>query len=146
MVALPLAKAEEIVNAALATGRKKSFAPLTVVVLDAGGHVIVVKREDGSGIARVEIATAKAWGSLGLGFGSRNIAARAARQPAFYNALASVFDGRMAPVPGGALIRDAAGEVVGAVGVTGDTSDNDEICALAGVAAAGLTADPGASD
>ncbi|WP_088342719.1 MULTISPECIES: heme-binding protein [Rhodomicrobium] len=144
MSALTLAQAETIASAALAKGRELGFAPLTVAVLDAGGHIVVVKREDGSGIVRVEIARGKAWGALGMGLGSRNLAGRAAKMPAFFAALSTVSDGRMVPVPGGVLIRDAGAAVIGAVGISGDTSDNDEVCCLAGIEAAGLTADPGA--
>ncbi|MDE2361210.1 MAG: heme-binding protein [Hyphomicrobiales bacterium] len=144
MQALTLAQADRIASVALATGRSHKMAPLTVVVLDAGGHIVVVKREDGSGIARVEIARGKAWGALGMGFGSRNLASRAARMPGFFTALAAATDGRMVPVPGGVLIRDGQSNVLGAVGISGDVSDNDEICALAGVEAAGLIGDPGA--
>ncbi len=125
-------------------GRERQFAPLTVVVLDAGGHVVVAKREDGSGIVRIEIATGKAWGALGMGLGTRNLAGRAAKMPTFFAALAAASQGRMVPVPGGVLIRDAAGAVIGAVGISGDTSDNDELCCVAGIEAAGLAADPGA--
>ena len=89
MSALTLAKAETIASAALAKGREMNFAPLTVVVLDAGGHITSAKREDGSGILRIEIAKGKAWGALGMGFGTRNLAGRAAKMPAFFAALAA---------------------------------------------------------
>lgn len=144
MSALTLAQAETIATAALAKGRAMSFQPLTVVVLDAGGHMVVVKREDGSGIVRVEIARGKAWGALGMGLGSRNLFGRAAKMPAFFTAVAAASEGRMVPVPGGVLVRDGGAAVIGAVGISGDTSDNDEICCIAGIEAAGLTADPGA--
>jgi uncharacterized protein GlcG (DUF336 family) len=144
MSQITLTQASTIVEAALAYGRAKNFEPLTVVVLDAGGHVVAVKREDGSGILRFEIAFGKAWGGLGFGLGSRSLATRATKTPAFVNAVASVSEGRMVPVPGGVLIRDAAGAVIGAVGISGDISDNDEAAAIAGIEAAGLKADPGA--
>ena len=144
MSALTLAQAETIAAAALAKGREKGFAPLTVVVLDAGGHITLAKREDGSGILRIEIARGKAWGALGMGLGSRNLAGRAVKMPAFFAALAAASDGRMVPVPGGVLIRDAGGQLLGAVGISGDNSDNDEAAAIAGIEAAGLKADPGA--
>ena len=140
---ITLVQAENLADAALAAGHAASLAPLTVVVLDSGGHVVVIKREDKSGIGRVEIATGKAWGSLGMGIGSRNLAARAAKTPQFVAALAVAFDGRMLPVPGGVLIRDGAGDIIGAVGISGDVSDQDEHCAIAGIKAVGLTADPG---
>jgi uncharacterized protein GlcG (DUF336 family) len=143
MTALTLAQADTIAIAALAKGLEMKFAPLTVVVLDAGGHIVVAKREDSSGILRVEIAMGKAWGALGMGFGTRNLASRAAKMPGFFAALAAVSDGRMVPVPGGVLIRDASGTVLGAVGISGDVSDNDELCCVAGIGAAGLRADPG---
>jgi uncharacterized protein GlcG (DUF336 family) len=140
---LTLAQADEIATVALKTGRDRNFEPLTVVVLDAGGHPVVVKREDRSGILRVDIATGKAWGALGMGFGSRELFGRAAKAPAFFTALAAASQGRMVPVPGGVLIRDQEGTIIGAVGISGDISDNDEICAVAGIEAAGLKADPG---
>ena len=144
MSVLTLAQAEIIASAALAKGREMGFAPLTVIVLDAGGHITLAKREDGSGILRIEIATGKAWGALGMGFGTRNLAGRATKMPAFFAALAATSEGRMVPVPGGVLIRDAAGAVIGAVGISGDLSDNDELCCVTGIEAARLTADPGA--
>jgi uncharacterized protein GlcG (DUF336 family) len=143
MSRLSLTQADTIVTTALRRGRELGLAPLTVVVLDAGGHFVVLKREDGSGILRVEIATGKAWGALGMGFGSRELFERAAKAPAFVNALTAVSQGRVVPVPGGVLIRDDSG-IVGAVGISGDTSDNDEICAVAGVEAAGLVPQAGA--
>lgn len=145
MPGLTLAEASAIVDAALEAGRRQGLAPLTVVVLDAGGHPVALKREDRSGILRVEIAAGKAWGALGLGFGSRELFERAAKAPVFYASLAAVSHGRLVPVPGGVLIRDGAGDVVGAVGVSGDVSDRDEACAVAGIEAAGLDAEPGGS-
>jgi uncharacterized protein GlcG (DUF336 family) len=146
MPALTLAAAATIVTEALRQGRADALAPLTVAVLDAGGHLVAFQREDRSGILRGDIAMGKAWGALGMGFGSRALAARAAKVPAFFNALAAVSEGRLVPVPGGVLIRDGAGEVIGAVGISGDTADADERCAVAGIAAAGHVADPGAAD
>jgi uncharacterized protein GlcG (DUF336 family) len=143
MPRLTLSQATIIVDAALAKGRTLAMQPLTVVVLDAGGHVVAIKREDGSGILRVEIATGKAYGALGFGFGSRELSERAKSAPVFMTALAAIAQGKFVPVPSGVLIRDAANEVIGAVGISGDTSDNDEIAALAGIAAAGLVAQPG---
>jgi uncharacterized protein GlcG (DUF336 family) len=139
-----LSQATKILDAALAAGREKSFEPLTVVVLDAGGHLVAAKREDGSGILRYEIAFAKAWGALGLGLGSRSLATRAIKAPMFITAVASVADGRLVPVPGGVLIRDAQSSVIGAVGISGDNSDNDEIAAIAGIESAALKPDTGA--
>ena len=143
MTTLNLGTALAIAQTTLAEGRANGFAPLTAAVLDAGGHVIALLRADGSSLLRPQIATGKAWGALGMGFGGRDLAQRAAKMPAFFNALSDLSGGRMVPVPGGVLIRDSAGLVLGAVGVTGDTSDNDELCAIAAVRAAGLVADSG---
>jgi uncharacterized protein GlcG (DUF336 family) len=143
MTTISLAQATVIVDAALAKGREKSFDPLTVVVLDSGGHVVAAKREDRSGILRFEIAFGKAWGALGFGLGSRSLATRATKAPMFVAAVASVAEGRMVPVPGGVLIRGADKNVIGAVGISGDTSDNDEMAVIFGIESAGLVADPG---
>jgi uncharacterized protein GlcG (DUF336 family) len=145
MTSLTLAQASTIVDAALNKGREIHCAPLTVAVLDSGGHLVAFKREDRSGILRPDIAHGKAWCALGMGFGSRELAERATKTPMFITALAAVSQGRMVPVPGGVLITSADGEVLGAVGISGDTSDRDETCALAGIEAAGLKAQPGAS-
>ena len=142
-MSLTLAQASTIIDVALKTGREKKFAALSVAVLDAGGHLVAFKREDKSGILRFDIAFGKAWGALGMGFGSRTLAARAAKTPQFFTMLAAVSGGRMVTNPAGILIRDAAGEVIGAVGISGDTSDNDELCGIKGIEAAGLKADPG---
>jgi uncharacterized protein GlcG (DUF336 family) len=120
-----------------------NLVPMTVAVLDAGGHLVAFKREDKSGILRYDIAYGKAWGALGMGFGSRTLFERASSTPQFFNALYAASGGRVVTNPGGVLIRDTAGDVIGAVGISGDTSDKDEICAIAGIEAAGLTADPG---
>jgi uncharacterized protein GlcG (DUF336 family) len=139
-----LAQASVIVDAALAKGRELDLHPLTVVVLDAGGHMVAMKREDGSGILRPEIAVGKAWGVLGMGFGGREFARRAAGGGAvFLQALMAASGGRIVPAAGGVLVREAGGAVIGSVGISGDTSDKDEICAVAGIAAAGLAADTG---
>ena len=116
--------------------------PLTVAVLDAGGHLVAFLREDGSGIMRPDIAIGKAWGAIGMGINSRLIRDRLADRPSFQNALSAVSGGKFVPVPGGVLIRDNEGAVIGAVGVSGDTSDRDEFCAIAGIKMAGLIADP----
>src|SRR5262249_8375183 len=142
-MSITLAQASTIVDAALQRGRDSNLAPLTVAVLDAGGHLVAFKREDKSGILRYDIAYGKAWGALGMGFGSRTLASRAGKTPQFFTMLAAASDGRMVTNPGGVLIRNAGGDVVGAVGISGDTSDKDEACAIAGIEAAGLKADPG---
>ena len=139
---LSLAQADAVANEVLRLGREEKMHPLTVAVLDGGGHVVVLKREDGSGIMRADIATGKAWGALGMGIPSRSIRDRLADRPSFQNALATVSEGRLVPVPGGVLIRDENGETIGAVGVSGDTSDKDEYCAIQAVARSGLTPDP----
>ena len=140
---LTLADAALIVDKALAEGRTRKFKPLTVAVLDAGGHLVAFKREDGSSILRPQIAEGKAWGTLGMGFGGREFARRVAAGPIFLNALMAASGGRVVPAPGGVLIRAKDGTVIGAVGISGDTSDNDEACAVAGIKAAGLTPDTG---
>jgi uncharacterized protein GlcG (DUF336 family) len=143
MATLKLAQASTIIDTALAEARKRNLAPLAVAVLDAGGHLIAFKREDGAGIVRFDIAYGKAWGALGMGFGTRELAERAAKFPPFVAALAAVSQGRMVPSPGGVLIVGADKDVLGAVGISGDTGDNDEICAIAGIEAVGLSAIPG---
>src|SRR4051812_30721175 len=143
MAPLTLDQASIIVDKALERGRELKLQPLTVIVLDAGGQLKAMKREDRSSLLRPEIAMGKAWGTLGMGFGGREFARRAAANPVFLQALMAASGGRIVPVPGGVLIRDAAGEVVGAVGISGDTSDKDEICAVHGIRAAGLTPDTG---
>lgn len=141
---LSLQQAATIVDAALAEGERLDLQPLCVVVLDSGGHALALKRNERASILRPEIATAKAAGCLAMGFGGQEIARRAHAAPAFFAALNGVFPKGIAPVPGGVLIRDENEALLGAVGISGDTSDNDEICAVAGVLAAGLLADTGA--
>jgi uncharacterized protein GlcG (DUF336 family) len=143
MSSVNLTQASTIVDAALKKGRELNCAPLSVAVLDAGGHLVAFKREDKSGILRFDIAFGKAWGALGMGFGSRTLAERAASTPQFFTMLAAASGGRIITNPGGVLIRNAAGDIIGAVGISGDTSDKDEACAIAGIEAAGLKPDPG---
>lgn len=143
MTPLTLSLADRIADATLAAGRARNAQPLTVVVLDGGGHVVVMKREDGSGILRCEIATGKAWGALGMGLASRTLNERAAGNPNFFAALAVASGGRMIPNPGGVLLRDEAGRIVGAVGVSGDTADVDEDCAVEAIRRGPLTPDFG---
>ncbi|MGC9270177.1 GlcG/HbpS family heme-binding protein [Acidiphilium sp.] len=143
MTTLTLTAADSIIRAARAHGRTLDLAPLTIVVLDAGGHMVALAREDRSGIARVEIATGKAWGGLAIGAGSRTLFDRwNAGGAGFLTGLAAATQGRMVPVPGGVLILDADQTILGAVGISGDVSDNDEACAIAGIAAAGFTPRP----
>lgn len=136
--AISLEQASTVVDAALEHGATLGLAPLTVAVLDPGGHLVALKRADGSGILRVEVATAKAWGVLGMGWPARELVTRAEQRPQFFAALGVLSGGRMLPVAGGVPIRDQAGALIGAVGISGDTSENDEACAIAGVRAAGL--------
>ncbi|PYM40519.1 MAG: GlcG protein [Candidatus Rokuibacteriota bacterium] len=146
MTGLSLQQATTIVESALRKARATSCAPLAVAVLDAGGHLKAFAREDGAGIVRPQIAIAKAWGALGMGVGTRALARRIAEQPQlvpFFGALNAMSEGRVVPVPGGVLVKDAGGAVIGAVGVSGDVSDKDEACALAGIEATRLVADTG---
>lgn len=143
MTEMTLAAADRIASVTLETGRARKAHPLTVAVLDAGGHVVVVKRDDGCGILRFEIAYGKAWGALGMGLPTRVLAGRAEENPRFFAALAAASQGRMIPNPGGVLVRDDGGRIIGAVGVSGDTAELDEECALAGIADVGLIADTG---
>jgi uncharacterized protein GlcG (DUF336 family) len=140
-----LAQASVVVDKALEHGRHLRLKPLTVAVLDAGGHLVALKREDNSSLLRPQIACGKAWGVLGMGFGGRELARRAAAAPAFVTALTAASEGRIIPVPGGVLIRDATGAIIGAVGISGDVSEQDEACAVVGIKAAGLVADTGES-
>jgi uncharacterized protein GlcG (DUF336 family) len=131
-----LAQADAIARGALATGVEDGLAPLCCVVLDAGGAILIVRRSEQAAPYRFDIAFAKAAGCVGMGLGGRAIAARAAKVPAFYAAVNARVP--IVPVPGGVLIRSASGDLLGAVGISGDTADNDEHCAVAGIAAAGL--------
>jgi len=142
-MSVTLAQASTIVDAVLKKAREFKQMPQTVVVLDSGGHVVCAKREDGSGIVRFEIAVGKAYGALGMGWGSRTMMERAAQNPNFLTSIVAASEGRLVPNPGGVLIRDANNQVLGAIGISGDTGDNDEIIAVAGIEAAGLKADPG---
>ncbi len=139
---LDLETARTIVAGTRAAGAEQGFKPLTVVVLDPGGHVVAVEREDGSSIGRFDVARGKAHGALALGMGSRSIMNRAEQQAYFVTAAGAAIGGSLVPVPGGVLVRDGDGELMGAVGVSGDTSDNDETAAVAGIGSAGLTAQP----
>jgi uncharacterized protein GlcG (DUF336 family) len=140
---LTLDQAARIVDAGLRLARDRGCPPMTIAVLDAGGHLVAFKREDRSGILRPQIAQGKAWGALGMGHGGRHLAMRSREAPAFYAAIAATSEGRVIPVPGGVLVRAADGDILGAVGVSGDLPDNDEACAVHGIEQAGLAADPG---
>ena len=141
---LTLADAQTIVTHALAHARTAKFQPLAVAVLDARGVLKAFGAEDGTSLKRAEIATGKAFGAISLGMGSRAIAKAAAERPQFVAAVTHAVGGSLIPVPGGVLIRDAGGKIIGAVGISGENSDNDEAAALAGVAATTWKADPGA--
>lgn len=143
MTDLSLAKALRIINSALAKAKELGLKPLGVVVLDAGGHVKAFQRQDGASMMRFEIASGKAYGAIAVGAGSRWLNAQAETRPHFLEGLSSVSGGKIVAVPGGVLIKDRKGQIIGAVGITGDTSDNDEACAIAGIQAAGFTADAG---
>jgi len=136
-----LEQAETIIDAALKHGAEIKCAPLSVAVLDDGGHLVAFHRQDNSGILRFEIAVGKAYGALGMGLSSRALAAVAEQRPLFVQSLMAASHGRLVPVAGGVLIRGRDGALIGAVGISGDTSERDEACAIAGVEATGLVAD-----
>lgn len=135
---LTLAQAEAISDAAVAHGKEAGFLALTIVVLDSGGQIVLAKRGDGSGIVRFDVAFAKAWGALGMGLDARVIGQRLGQNAPFLSSIVAASGGRMAPNAGGLLILNDRGEAIGAVGISGDTGDNDELCAAAGIRAAGL--------
>lgn len=138
---ITLRKARLILKGVAAKGQEAGMKPLSTVVLDAGGHPIAFERADGASPGRFEIARGKAHGCIMLGLGGSAIQARAESQAFFMQAMNGAFAGKVVPVKGGVLIRDAKGTVLGAVGVTGDTSDNDALAAIAGIEAAGLVAE-----
>jgi uncharacterized protein GlcG (DUF336 family) len=138
MTELALDTAKTIIKETLANGRAAGFKPLSVVVLDTGGHVKAFEREDGASPGRFAIAHGKAYGAIMLGIPGSAQMARAEQQAYFMNAVNGLFDGQMVPVPGGILVLNEAGETIGAVGVTGDTSDNDVTAGVSGIRAAGL--------
>jgi uncharacterized protein GlcG (DUF336 family) len=140
MAQVTLQQAQKIIDVALAYGRETECLPLGVAILDPGGHLLAFAREDGTSFLRPQIAQAKAWGALGMGMGSRALVERPDR---FILTLNAATDGKVLNAPGGVLIRDEAGEILGAVGVTGDASDRDEACAIAGIEAVGFIADAG---
>jgi uncharacterized protein GlcG (DUF336 family) len=143
-VLIDLVRARTIVDRALNHARSNDFPPMTVAVLDAAGRLVAFAGEDGSSLLRERIARGKALGALNMGVGSRSLAARAAFSPAFVNSLVSLAEGNLVPVPGGVLIRHDNDAVIGAVGVSGHLPDDDEACAIHGITACDLRADPGA--
>ncbi|MGD8323507.1 MAG: heme-binding protein [Gammaproteobacteria bacterium] len=142
---LTLDAANRIVAGAIAQARGAGVAPLTVVVLDAAGHIKAVGRDDGASMFRFDVALGKAWGAVGMGAPSRVLAERAQDNPNFFVALAATGQGRFLPQPGAVLIRNSAGEILGAAGASGGTGDEDEAACAAGVTAAGLISDPAPS-
>ncbi|MBC3350095.1 MULTISPECIES: heme-binding protein [Pseudomonas] len=143
MSALTLKVAINLTGQALAAGREISAAPLTIAVLDSGGHLIALQREDGASLLRPQIAIGKAWGAIALGKGSRLLAQDAHQRPAFFAALNGLGQGNVVPAPGGVLIKGEDGRVLGSIGISGDTSDIDEQVAIRAVEGVGLKADAG---
>jgi len=145
-VTLSLEKADQIIESTLVIAQREKLLPLTVVVLDSGGKLIAMKSQDGSGLLRFDVAFGKAWGSLGMGISSRLIRDRLAARPQFQNALMAASDGQVVPVPGGVLIEDTNEIVIGAVGISGDTSEKDEYCAITAIQEAGYGSEPAQVD
>lgn len=145
MSALTLKIATQLASQALAAGRTIAAAPLTIAVLDSGGHLVALQREDGASLLRPQIAIGKAWGAIALGKGSRLLALDAQQRPAFIAALNSLGQGSVVPAAGGVLIRNQDGVVLGAIGISGDTPDIDEQCAITAIEGVGLRADAGVS-
>src|SRR5882757_2585433 len=138
MMSISLEQANAVTAAAFAKGRELGLQPLTVAVLDAGGHIISVQRSEGAANLRPQIAIGKASGALGLGLSSRRIGEMAVERPHFLASLGPIAPHGVVPVAGGVLVIDKSGRTIGAVGVSGDMSDNDELCAVTGIVAAGL--------
>jgi len=137
---ITLADANRLIELAFTKGASLALSPLSVCVLDPGGHVIAFQRQDGSSMLRFEIACGKAYGALAVGKGSRWLHKQAAERPHFLEGLSGVSNGKIVPVPGGVLVKSKSGELLGAVGISGDTSDNDEACAVHAIEGAGLVA------
>lgn len=140
---ITLSKANKIISSAFKKGAELGLKPLSVVVLDAGGHVKAFQRQDGASNLRFEVAKGKAYGAVAVGVGSRWLDAQAQSRPHFLEGLSGVSGGKIVPVPGGVLVKNKKGEILGAVGITGYTSDNDEICAIEGIVESGFEADAG---
>lgn len=143
MPAITLEQAQTLIARALQKGGESGFKPLAVAVLDPRGQLKAYAAQEGTSLLRFQIAFGKANGALGMGMGSRGLKQVADERPQFVNALSALANGGLVPVPGGVLIRDGEGAIVGAVGISGDTSDNDETCAIAGIESVGLRPDPG---
>lgn len=142
---ISLSDAKKIIDVALKTQEKNNYKPMAIAVLASAGSLRACECQDGTSPLRPKIAHGKAFGAISLGMGSRALFERAKQEPFFIQAMNSLCDGALVPVPGGVLIRNKSGDIIGAVGVTGDISDNDEVCAVAGIEAAGYIADTGAS-
>ena len=140
MARLTLAQANRIVEVAFATARAANIKPLAVAVLDDAGHVKSLQREDNASMFRNDVALGKAWAAVGMGASSRTLLARAKENPQFFGALAATAQGKFLPQTGAVLIKDAAGNILGAAGASGGTGDEDEAVCIAGIEAAGLTA------
>lgn len=141
MPELTLDQANRLIAGVFDEGRRLRMPPLAVAVLDSGGHLRALQRQDGLSFMRADICQAKAWGALAMGVDSRQLATRFtqdANQRGFIQALNAMTDGRLVPLPGGVLIRDDNGEVIGAIGVAGGASEQDEACAIASIRACGL--------
>jgi uncharacterized protein GlcG (DUF336 family) len=139
---IELATAATIIDAALSAARSRKLRPMTIAVLDSGGDLVAFKREDGTGIRRYDVVLGKAFGALVMNRPSREIGKIAERAPVFIQSLVTATQGRLMPTPGGVLIKDRDGRILGAVGSSGDDADEDEACAIAGVRAAGLVPEP----
>ncbi|WP_159981808.1 MULTISPECIES: heme-binding protein [unclassified Novosphingobium] len=137
---ISLEQARALIGGTRASGRDMGLNPLTVVVLDPGGHLVAMEREDGSAYGRPDVAGGKAAGALAMGVSSRKLGDMAAERPQFMAALSAAWHGKLIPAAGGVLVKNERGVLLGAIGVSGDLSDKDEEAALAGIAAAGLVA------
>lgn len=143
---LPLRHAETIIDGSLFAARSHEMEPMSIAVLDSGGHLIAFKREDGSGILRAQIAIGKGWGALGMGASGRLLRERLSGRQGFIAALTVASEGRFVPVPGGVLVLDEEDYILGAVGISGDTSERDELCAINGINSAGFRSEPAEPD
>ena len=144
MAQLTLKQANTIIEKGFAKGREMKVKPLGIVVLDASGHIVSAQREDGASMFRIDVAKGKAWAAVAMGASSKALANRAKSNPNFFVALAATAEGRFLPQTGAALIKDKDGAILGAAGGSGGTGEEDEACCVAGIEAAGLTADASA--
>ena len=138
MTHLTLEQATKILQGARQASRAANYKPMGIAVLDASGNLVAFEREDGASMFRFDVARAKAWGAVGMGASSRVLAERAKDNPNFFVSLSATSEGKFLPQPGAVLIKDAAGHILGAVGASGGTGDEDELICAAGVKAAGL--------